>query len=117
MTQRTLIAIALFLSLGTSVRAEEITPSFKIAGSVGAAFREKDFAFNFGGPKLQASHGDYSASAGFFPSLLYLNGQTPSFRPSLGFGFELNYKRLGIIVPFYYARNQTLPYFGISFKL
>lgn len=108
------VAISLvFLNLA---RADEAETSWKFAGSVGAAIRNQDAVLTFGGPKLLVSSGELSASAGFFPSLLYMEGQSPSFRPSLGFGPEFSFKKVGVIVPFYFVRNHTVPFFGFSMK-
>lgn len=90
--------------------------SFKLNGTVGAAFRAGDRALTFGGPKISLTADRTMVSAAFFPSLIHFEGLTPSLRPSLGFGPEIIYGNVGIIVPFYYVRNRTLPFFGVSYK-
>ncbi len=111
------VAAAVFMmSLSWGAQAEETNAEFSCHGTLGAAVRGPDRAFSFGGPKIMLSHGDFAFSASFFPSLLYLKGLHPSARPTLGVGPEISFKKIGIIIPFYYVRNRTIPYFGVSYK-
>jgi len=91
---------------------------FKPLGFVGFAYAEGTYSLTCGGPKVGFSYGDFGMSAGFYPSFMYSNtyaAATP-WRPNLGAGIEITYKKVAIIAPVYFVNNTYYYTIGLGYK-
>ena len=100
----------------------EAGADFSLFGAVGFVYSENTYALTCTGPRVGFKYADYWISAGFYPSILYStyyrdqNAATP-VRLHLGAGFEIGYKHISILVPFYHLPNNTYHWtVGLAYK-
>lgn len=94
--------------------------SWKIDGQIGIATNGNAFFLNFGGPNVRFQYKKVAFGLGAYPSLrVWEDKPRTLLSPSLGFGGYLQYKKVGLLIPFYYnpAKNEWIPTTGLSYKL
>lgn len=69
---------------------------------------------NFGGPGVRLTVGDFSFSFNMLPSLRFSGERVI---PTLGAGTQFFYKRLIVLVPFYYIEQKWRVAGGIGYRI
>ncbi|MBI4930766.1 MAG: hypothetical protein HY841_08390 [Bacteroidetes bacterium] len=63
---------------------------------------------NFGGPAVRLDYGKCGISYGMFPSLRFVEiNNELTVSPTLGTGFQLNYKKFALALPMYYLASPA----------
>jgi hypothetical protein len=97
-----------------AVRAEF---KLELSGMVGLIGSDRTGGLTFGGPKFGLSVGQFGIGVSAYPSLLYSQfWETQRVRPNLGFGGEISYYGVTLIVLVYYVEDRYLPAAGLGYR-
>ncbi len=82
---------------------------FKVVGTVGVSYWNKNAFLNLGGPSLKFNYKKMGVMLSFFPSLR-TSFETPviTLTPILGSGVCIYYKKLALTAPCYYIANKNI---------
>ncbi len=119
------LAIGLLLAASHVSAAESpsestsAAPQFQVnmTGSVGIAGRENGYLFSFGGPRIAVNLPyNIQIAASFYPSMVASKLFNYKFRPNLGVGPEISYKKVYIFAPTYYLGTSYQTFVGLGYR-